>query len=288
MAGGVLRCCSLRLWVFLAHLVDACDLLPPQSDDEEATEAVVTVTSHRRAGLQGAWDDGNFTGTLLWDSAMHTTAFLLASADWATAVADSHCVLELGAGLGLPAFACAAALGAQHVVASDRAPQVLDLLDENIARNFDSASGGLGPKVSAVHLDWSSGAGQRLKEELGVPCIDVVICCDCIHEEFFGATKLLAELLFELVALHVGLRVLVAAQWRKGCPATFPGARRESLPCGARRNSRARTALRAPWPGRLGRGLAIAPAARRRGAQRRPCDDSSRLVVSRVRSRCGE
>eukprot|EP00927_Polykrikos_kofoidii_P073181 TRINITY_DN69252_c0_g1_i1.p1 TRINITY_DN69252_c0_g1~~TRINITY_DN69252_c0_g1_i1.p1 ORF type:complete len:398 (-),score=64.26 TRINITY_DN69252_c0_g1_i1:36-1229(-) len=216
------RICTLRLWVFLAHLVLPADLLPADSDDEHVPSAASAIgdrtdtdsrgRSWTRGTLEGAFDDGNWTGTLLWDAAIHTAAFLLGSADWGVAIAQSRCVLELGAGLGLPALACAAVLGAGRVVATDRAPQVLDLLEENIARSGLADSG-----VSVESLNWSADAAKELHIRLGVPCIDVVLCCDCIHEELFGATELLAEFLGSLAQVNAGLRVLISTEWRSGC-----------------------------------------------------------------------
>merc|ERR1712217_153856 len=118
----------------------------------------------------------------------HATALLLSAADWGESIRQSRCVLELGAGLGLPALACKAALGAQNVVITDRAPQVIGLLEENIERNF-----GIDSQVSVTSLDWNASAARQLPQKFGVPYIDVVLCCDCILDRLFGATEPLVE-----------------------------------------------------------------------------------------------
>merc|ERR1711972_630692 len=154
-------------------------------------------------------------GTLLWDAAVHATAFILGSPEWSLAISESSCVLELGAGLGLPALACARALGARCVVATDRAPQVLDLLEENIERNVGGLDGA--PRFLAQSLDWSAAAARDLPAQLGVRHVDVVICCDCILEHLFGAVDALAEFLSALASAYSGLRVLLASELRPKC-----------------------------------------------------------------------
>merc|ERR1712232_708672 len=109
-------------------------------------------------------------------------------------------VLELGAGLGLPALVCARALGARCVDATDRAPQVLGLLEENIGRNFADGD----TRLFVRSLDWSAAAARELPVQLGVSHIDVVICCDCILQHLFGASAALAEFLGALAASHAG------------------------------------------------------------------------------------
>lgn len=202
--------------VILRGLVRRKKCLSKKLGDADAAR----LSSWHRGGLDGAFDDGNWTGTLLWDAAIHATAYILGSPDWSKFVSESACVLELGAGLGLPAFVCAKALGARRVVATDRAAQVLDLLDENVLLNFRSNASASAPEpcpISVDTLDWSAAAARELPARLKVPRIDVVICCDCILKHLFGAVEALSEFLCALAAANSELRVLMASEVRPGC-----------------------------------------------------------------------
>lgn len=237
---------TLRLWVFLAHLVTADDMLVADTSEGEEPEANAQASNTNTNGgskaaaslektgamqkpeisLDGVWDDGSWTGTLVWDAAILATAYMLRSADWRARITNSSCVLELGAGLGLPALVCAFVLGAHRVVATDRAPQVLDLLLQNAWRvahgacNAQAEHGGdpeALPNFAVESLDWSAEAARELPARLGVSCIDTVICCDCILARLFGAVEALAEFLGALASAHSGLRVLIASELRPGC-----------------------------------------------------------------------
>jgi predicted nicotinamide N-methyase len=96
---------------------------------------------------------------------------------WASAVALAHDVsirslrgrrtLELGCGLGLPSIA--AALGGAEVLATDWAPEALDVTLRNAERN--------GARVGTLLADWS-----RPVELLARAPFDLVLCADVLYE----------------------------------------------------------------------------------------------------------
>jgi len=100
---------------------------------------------------------------------------------------------------------------------------MLELLHENVARNFGSASS-TDCCFSIESLDWSATAAHGLPARLGVERIDAVICCDCILPRLFGVATLLAEFLAALAADNPGLRVLISKEIRPECGvwATLP------------------------------------------------------------------
>ena len=76
-------------------------------------------------------------------------------------------VLELGCGLGLPSIA--AALGGANVLATDWAPEALDVTRRNAERN--------GARVETLLADWS-----RPAELLARAPFDLVLCADLLYE----------------------------------------------------------------------------------------------------------
>ena len=183
---------TLRLPAFMAHLATPLGLVDPSHDDE---------------AIGPLWDDGTWTGTLMWDSAVHATELLLASADWRQRLAGTSgggggspgvrprrpaSVVELGCGLGLPGLTCHL-LGASPVILTDRG-MVADLCRDAVALHPDVLSG-----VRAVPLEWSAeGAAAFRHEHLGGAPPDVVLACDCIFAPLFGDAYLLLEMLLHL------------------------------------------------------------------------------------------
>jgi predicted nicotinamide N-methyase len=116
-------------------------------------------------------------------------------------------VLELGCGLALPSFTAAIA-GADAVVATDWAPEALELVTANAAAN--------GLTVSTALLHWHEPGSFR---DLGR--FDVVLAADVLYEERNAAPFLAA--LEALVA--AGGTALVADPGRRHAPAFFEQAR---------------------------------------------------------------
>jgi predicted nicotinamide N-methyase len=102
---------------------------------------------------------------------------------------DNLDVVELGCGLGIPSLV-AAARGA-CVTSVDWAPEAIDLLRENAARN--------GIELRPVHADWSRVEGS----------FDLVLAADLLYEERNG------EALLELLP-SLAPRVLLADPGRPG------------------------------------------------------------------------
>ena len=115
-------------------------------------------------------------------------------------------VLELGCGLALPSFA--AALAGADVLATDWAPEALELVPQNAAAN--------GVRVETALLDW--GAAQPLE----LPSFDLVLAADVLYEER-NAQPVLALL---GRAVGAGRSALVADPGRRHAPAFFEAARR--------------------------------------------------------------
>lgn len=115
--------CELRVPAFMAHLADPMALC-----DNEVVEPTSAL-----------WADGSWTGTLIWDSAVHVTELLLASPAWRATLRGTS-VVELGCGLGLPGLACAL-LGASPVLLTDRGV-VAELAEEGCRSH---------PQLAAAH-----------------------------------------------------------------------------------------------------------------------------------------
>ena len=159
---------TFRLPAFLAHLASPLALVDPDVDD---------------AVLRPLWADGTWTGTLVWDSAVHCCELLLETSAWRRRLRGDALhgrapasVLELGCGLGLPGLVCHA-LGAAPVLLTDR-PAVSQLVGEGLALN------GIQPAAArAVDFEWSDHAAAALKDEhLDGRSPDVIIACDCIFQ----------------------------------------------------------------------------------------------------------
>ena len=112
--------------------------------------------------------------------------------------------LELGCGLALPSFA--AALAGAEVVATDWAPEAVDLVAANAAAN--------GLSLTAAVLDWGTGSSD-------VGHFDLVIAADVLYEER-NALPLL-RLLEDAVASEG--EVLIADPGRRHAAAFFDHAR---------------------------------------------------------------
>jgi predicted nicotinamide N-methyase len=106
--------------------------------------------------------------------------------------------VELGAGLGVPSLV--AAIRGARVTAVDWAPEAVELLRENAARNHI--------RLAAVHADWRAFTGS----------FDLVLGADLLYE----ARNV--EALVDLLP-HLGPRVLLAEPGRPHAAAFFDQAR---------------------------------------------------------------
>jgi predicted nicotinamide N-methyase len=116
-------------------------------------------------------------------------------------------VLELGCGLGLPSIA--AALGGADVLATDWAPEALDVTRRNAERN--------GARVETLLADWS-----RPAELVERAPFDLVLCADVLYEP--RNVDALLELLPQLSA-----EVLLGEPGRATAARFFESAERDWL-----------------------------------------------------------
>eukprot|EP01065_Artemidia_motanka_P036444 TRINITY_DN44367_c0_g1_i1.p1 TRINITY_DN44367_c0_g1~~TRINITY_DN44367_c0_g1_i1.p1 ORF type:complete len:329 (+),score=83.37 TRINITY_DN44367_c0_g1_i1:71-1057(+) len=171
---------ELSLFCFLVQCVDPVTLLPDDSGSEPAEPCPAA------AKLAAAFQDGTWTGTLLWDAALCCSEMLIRDEEL-RAACRSGPVVELGCGLGLPGMV-ASLVGAPRVFLTDR-ELVSALAEENARRN------GLDGAVGRC-LDWSDGGFAGLLQETGEPA--VIIACDCIFFPLFGSSAPLLDALLGL------------------------------------------------------------------------------------------
>jgi predicted nicotinamide N-methyase len=135
--------------------------------------ATVTLLENR-----GVLSAGGTTGLRTWEAAAHLAAYLAGTAEGRGLVAGAR-VLELGAGTGLVALACARAVGAARVVATDGSAEVVEALRDGIFVNGLQRRRREGPEVSAAVLRWG-----RYPEVggLGPRDFDVVVGADIVSD----------------------------------------------------------------------------------------------------------
>lgn len=168
---------TLEMFAYLSHLVNPDTLWDPEADSSLPI-----------------YEGGTWTGTLLWDSAVHATEWLLAS----TATRDrlrGKSALELGCGLGLPGLACHA-LGASPVLLTDR-PPIAALVAEGL-EHAGLADGG----VRAYSFEWDDAGAAAVLAEFGGRPPDFILACDCIFAPLFGDSFLLLRMLDALAGPH--------------------------------------------------------------------------------------
>lgn len=171
----------------MAHLVNPHHLFDPEADDPASP----------------VWADGSWTGTLVWDSAVHVCEILLGQAAWRERLCGSSCV-ELGCGLGLPGLV-ARLLGAAPSLLTDRR-EVSELAEEACRINDLGDAHG-------VEFAWEENAARQLvAERLGGVPPDVVIACDCIFAPLFGDSHLLLKMLVALAG--AGTTIILALERR--------------------------------------------------------------------------
>jgi hypothetical protein len=108
------------VYFYLAHVVTPESLMPNYSDsedDDEDEDNVDTKKEEQRGEentcsgsndkdaatedvLKAFMADGSFTGTLLWDAAIHASEHVLRTKEWAERLRGAS-IIELGCGVGL-------------------------------------------------------------------------------------------------------------------------------------------------------------------------------------------
>jgi predicted nicotinamide N-methyase len=133
-----------------------------------AGAATVTLLESR-----GVLSAGGTTGLRTWEAAAHLAAYLAGTAEGRGLVAGRR-VLELGAGTGLVGLACARALGAARVVATDGSAEVVEALRDAVFVNgLQREEGGM----SAAVLRWGR---YPEVDGLGPEDFDVVVGADIV------------------------------------------------------------------------------------------------------------
>ena len=184
---------KLRLPAYLAHLASPLALFEPEID-----EAVMVPL----------YQDGTWTGSLVWDSAIHVSEILLRSASWHQRLQGAS-VVELGSGLGLPGW-CAHLIGAGRVLLTDR-EEIAHLCEAARVWNQVSES-----DVAAVSFPWSDEGARTLLSHphlRGEPP-DVLLACDCIFLPIFGSSFLLLRMLVALAGPNTV--ILIGLERRDG------------------------------------------------------------------------
>jgi predicted nicotinamide N-methyase len=176
---------ELRLPIFLAHLSSPAALFDPELDEQ-----IVAPLYH----------DGTFTGSLLWDSAIHVSELLLSSSAWHERIRGAS-VVELGCGLALPGWV-SHLLGARAALLTDRAA-ISDLVEHGRMCN------GAPENVATVEFPWSDEGAQTLLAHslLDGSHPDVLIACDCIFMPLFGGPFLLLQMLLLLAGPHTHILI---------------------------------------------------------------------------------
>lgn len=188
----------LSIPAFMAHLANPMALCDPEVEERSSP----------------LWKDGSWTGTLIWDSAVHVTEMLLASGAWRELLKGKS-VVELGCGLGLPGIVCSL-LGAAPVLLTDRGV-VAALAEEGCRANPELLS-----NVHGLTLEWEEAAVQQLvKQHLDGQPPGVIIACDCIFAPMFGDTFLLLEVLRSLAGPETLVIVGLERRPKDGAEAFF-------------------------------------------------------------------
>lgn len=189
---------SLKVPAFMAHLASPLGLVEPEADE---------------AAISPLFSDGTWTGTLVWDSAVHVCELMLRSDEWRRRVRGAR-VLELGCGLGLPGW-CAHLMGARSVLLTDRGA-IAELVEDARAAQGSPSS------VAVAEFCWSAdGAASLLATELGGERPGLIIACDCIFAPLFGDAFLLLQMLLALAGPDTAVIIGIERRPADGAPAFF-------------------------------------------------------------------
>jgi len=132
--------------------------------------------------LAPLFDGSVWAGTRVWEAALALIDQVIES--HREELAAGARVVELGCGLGLPGMVCAA-LGARVVLTE--VPEVLGLLEQNVALNFNNDSGCSDGSGSAhvAALRWDVQTARTLAALEGTD-FDFILCCDCVCQGLYG------------------------------------------------------------------------------------------------------
>ena len=206
---------TFPVYIYLAHLVREENLLPAFDDDssdddddrasphpkldasrDPPARDPPSATDTQEAEMDAFFADGSFTGTLIWDAAVHAAEHILATPEWTARLRDAS-VVELGCGVGLLGLV-AARCGCRVAALTDRA-SLKRLCEDNIAAWRDAldrettAPKSLRrpvpvpvPELFAAELEWTNPeSAASLLARLGATP-DVVLAADCVFQGLFG------------------------------------------------------------------------------------------------------
>lgn len=115
------------------------------------------------------------TGVRTWEAARHLGGFLCSPAG--QSLVHGRSVLELGAGTGLLSILCARHLNAQHVLATDGDPGIVETIKTNFfLNNVDSDA-----RFECQTLRWGTHLLALDREELMKGLYDVVLGADIVR-----------------------------------------------------------------------------------------------------------
>ena len=147
-------------------------------------KTIVLEQQHQKAAMASEWDaGGSLTGAAVWDASLVLAHYLPQLGSW-----RGRRVLELGAGAGLLAIACAQQGAA--VTATDAYERVLELCRANAAANDAELATALllwGDAAALGSLDTSAGGGAaegqqgRQEPERQPPGWDWILAADCVY-----------------------------------------------------------------------------------------------------------
>lgn len=203
---------TFPVYIYLAHLVREENLLPAFDDDSsdddddddrasprpelDASRDPPSATDTQEAEMDAFFADGSFTGTLIWDAAVHAAEHILATPEWTARLRDAS-VVELGCGVGLLGLV-AARCGCRVAALTDRA-SLKRLCEDNIAAWRDALDRETAtpkslrrpvpvpvPELFAAELEWTNPeSAASLLARLGTNP-DVVLAADCVFQGLFG------------------------------------------------------------------------------------------------------
>ena len=247
------------VFVYLAHLAGEASVLASalEGDDdssdasagsEEAEAARMRAAFARdEADARAFFEDGSFTGTLLWDAALRCADHVLCSSEWRARLRGAT-VVELGCGVGLLGL-IAATCGCETAVLTDReklrglcednasswrrtlsrarankdegVPNVFfhafEWTDANAASALLDTLRSLRDENARVRDDGDTGDAREtrpLSRRDDAKVVDVVFAADCVFGGLFGSPAPLAAALSALC--DSATVVLLATERRPG------------------------------------------------------------------------
>lgn len=212
------------------HLMEHMGYLSALPKDDPATEASQTqiityilpepfeTRNPRRILIEEAPNllaAGSNVGLRTWEASLHLAQYLHSNPE----LVNSKSMIELGAGTGLVSILAAGPLSANHVLATDGLPHVVESMEKNIQRNQRTL---LQPDsvIEARVLDWADNDPGSLEDTLSLsngdlPNYNLILGADITYSP--DVVPILAQLLRVLMVdlfAGNGIEALVSATVR--------------------------------------------------------------------------